>query len=333
MKAVRVRIADRSLRIAELPIPEPSRDEVRIRVEAAGVCLSDVHLLDGTLSPLFLQGDEVTPGHEVAGVIDAIGSEVSTCRVGQRVLISAGFRDGKGRIHTRGFDFDGGYAEYALEHESRVIEIPDELPFEQACIIADALSTPWAAITSTAQVRAGEAVAVWGLGGLGLHAVQLLRLVGAAPIIAIDPLPRARERALSAGADLALDPADDVASIIRSATRARGLNVAFDFAGVNAVRKQALPLLGEGGRLVIIGLAGDAITIPSDIAFAYKRTSLLGHYGSEWEHLVELVELAAAGRLDLTDSITSVLPLDQAEKALEQLEQKVGDPIRIILRP
>lgn len=329
MKAVRVNVDTRALRIAEIPIPEPARDEVRIKVMAAGVCLSDVHLLDRTLSPLFLQADEVTPGHEVSGVIDALGGEVTSWRVGQRVLISAGFRDEQNRIHTRGFDFDGGYAEYALEHQSRVIEIPDDLPFEQACIIADALSTPWAAITSTAQIRAGEAVGVWGLGGLGLHAVALLRLVGAAPIVAIDPLPRARERALAMGADHVLDPSE--AAAIKQLTR--GLDAAFDFAGVTAVRTQALPLLREGGRLVIIGLAGDSIVIPNDIAFAYKRTAILGHYGSEWEHLVQLVNLAAAGRLDLSRSITEVLPLDQARQALDRLERKEGDPIRIILTP
>lgn len=331
MKAARVEIATRVLRIEQIAIPEPARDEVRVRVEAAGVCLSDVHLLDGTLSPAFLKADAVTPGHEVAGVIDALGSEVTRWKLGQRVLISAGFRDERGRVHTRGFDFDGGYAEYALEHQSRVIEIPDSLPFEQACIIADALSTPWAAITSTAQIKPGEAVGVWGLGGLGLHAVQLLRLIGAAPIIAIDPLPRARERALAAGADYAFDPGEDVAGFLK--THGFGLDAAFDFAGVNAVRRQALPLLAEGGRLVIIGLAGDSIVIPNDIAFAYKRTSILGHYGSEWEHLVQLVELAAAGRLNLAGSISEVLPLDQAQVALDRLEAKHGDPIRIILKP
>jgi threonine dehydrogenase-like Zn-dependent dehydrogenase len=249
------------------------------------------------------------------------------------VLVSPGFRDEKGRVHTRGFDHDGGYAEYVLELATRLIALPDTLPFEQACIIADALSTPWAAITSTASIRAGEAVGVWGLGGLGLHAVQLLRLVGAAPIIAIDPLAVARERALDFGADIALDPSDDVARSIKKVTTGRGLDAAFDFAGVGAVRKQALPLLAEQGRLVIIGLGGEPITIPSDIAFAYKRTAILGHYGSEFEHTTQLVALAAAGRLDLSRSITEVLPLERAAEALDRLERKIGDPIRIILKP
>jgi D-arabinose 1-dehydrogenase-like Zn-dependent alcohol dehydrogenase len=333
MKAARVTVSTRALEIVDLPIPQPERDEIRIKVEAAGVCLSDVHFLDGTLSPIYLKGDVVTLGHEVAGVVDAVGAEVTAWKPGQRVLISAGFRDEHGRIHTRGFDFDGGYAEYALEHQSRVIEIPDHLSFNEACILADALSTPWAAITSTAQIKAGEAVGVWGLGGLGLHAVQLLRLVGAAPIIAIDPLPAARARALKIGADLALSPDDDVAGAIKGSTSGRGLNAAFDFAGVTAVRKQALPLLAEAGRLVIVGLAGESLTIPNDIAFAYKRTAILGHYGSEFEHLVELVRLAQAKRLDLSGSITAVMPLDQVHEALEQLAKKIGDPIRIILTP
>lgn len=92
---------------------------------------------------------------------------------------------------TRGVDYDGGWAEYALAREDTLVPVPDLLPFEQACIIPDAVSTPWAAVTDTARVRPAEAAGVWGVGGLGAHAVQLLLLVGAAPVIAVDPLPAA----------------------------------------------------------------------------------------------------------------------------------------------
>lgn len=332
MKAARIDVKTRKFAVVEVPIPEPSRNEVRVKVHAAGVCLSDVHFLDGTLSPLDPTIESVTVGHEVSGVIDALGSDVTQWKVGQRVLLQAGYRDAKGRVLTRGFDYDGGFAEYTLAADHTVIAIPDSLPFEQAAIIPDALSTPWAAITQTGQIKPAEKVAVWGLGGLGAHAVQLLRLIGAAPLIAIDPLASARQRALDFGADLAFDSNDpDLAKKIYAATG--GLDAAFDFAGVTAVRKQAIPLLAEGGRLIIVGLAGEPITISNDIPFAYKRTAILGHYGSELRHTQELVNLAAAGRLDLSRSISAVRPLAEAPEALEQLANKVGDPIRIILKP
>jgi len=147
-------------------------------------------------------------------------------------------------------------------------------------------------------------------------------------------LPQARERALAVGADLALDPNDEEFSKkIRAATSGRGVDASFDFAGVSAVRQQALPLLAEGGRLVIIGIASQAITIPNDMAFVYKRNQILGHYGSEPHHTQELVELIRIGKLDLSGSITSIMPLEEASAALHQLAQKIGNPIRIVLKP
>lgn len=334
MLAARLHIPTRELRMERVPVPEPGPGQVRVQVRAAGVCLSDVHLVDGTLSPLWLSGDSVTLGHEVAGVVDALGPGVDGWSVGQRVLLQAGEVNLRGTVLTRGVDYDGGYAEYALASATTVVPIPDGLPFEQACIIPDAVSTPWAAVTATGATRPGEAVAVWGVGGLGAHAVQLLRLVGAAPVIAIDPLDAARERAVALGADVALDPADPkLRDSVMDLTGGEGLGVAFDFAGVAPVREQALSLLGKGGRLVVVGLANKPLTIPNDLGFAYFGQSLHGHYGSQPEHVQQLVTLAGRGRLDLSASVSDVLPLADAPAAVERLARKEGNPIRLILRP
>ncbi|MFM7359389.1 MAG: zinc-binding dehydrogenase, partial [Actinomycetota bacterium] len=204
---------------------------------------------------------------------------------------------------------------------------PDALPSEQAAIIPDAVSTPWAAISSTAKIQAGESVAVFGVGGLGIHAVQLLKLIGCSKVIAIDPRRDAREKALEIGADFAFDSSDE------ELKKHRGLNAAFDFAGVTRVRKQAPSLLGEQGRLVIVGIANEPITIPNDMAFTYMRTQVLGHYGSEAHHTKELVEFVRSGKLNLAKSVSEVLPLDQAALALEKLAKKIGNPIRIVLKP
>ena len=225
-----------------------------------------------------------------------------------------------------GFDYDGGWAEYVVTKAELVAKIPDSLAFEQAAIIPDAVSTPWAAITSTGHVVAGEKVAVFGVGGLGIHAVQLLKIIGAS-VVAIDPREDARANALERGADFAFAP-DDV-----ELKKHRGLNAAFDFAGVSPVRKQALSMLGEQGRLVIVGIANEPIVIPNDMAFTYMRTQIMGHYGSEAHHVTELIELAASGRLDLSHSISEVLPLESAGDALDKLANKVGNPIRIVLKP
>ena len=172
---------------------------------------------------------------------------------GQRVLLQAGEERG-GRVHTRGVDYDGGWAEYALATASTLVPIPDDLPFEQAAIIPDAVSTPWAAITTTAQVRPAEAVGVWGIGGLGAHAVQLLRLIGAAD-------HRFRSQPHRPG----------TSSALRSRSRARPRRPAAVRCGWRAhrwsrlggglrlrrsspVREQALRLMSPAGRLVLVGL-------------------------------------------------------------------------------
>ncbi|MEW2378311.1 zinc-binding dehydrogenase [Micromonospora sp. NPDC047812] len=334
MLAGRLHLTERALRMESVPVPEPQDGQVRVRVEAAGVCLSDVHLIDGTLTPLYLPGDVVTLGHEVAGVVDAFGDDVEGWQPGQRVLLQAGERDRRGTVLTRGVDYDGGWAEYVVASEDTVVPIPDDLPFEQACIIPDAVSTPWAAVTDTARTRPGEAVGVWGVGGLGAHAVQLLRLVGAAPVIAVEPLAAARDRAAALGADAVLDPADAAfREAVLELTGGRGLDVAFDFAGVTAVREQALTVLARRGRLVLAGIANKPVTIASDSPFNYFQQAVLGHYGSEPEHVEQLVSLARQRRLDLSASISDVLPLADAEEAVRRVHTKQGDPIRLILRP
>lgn len=333
MLAARLNVVDHRLEVVDVPTPEPGPGQVRIAVRAAGVCLSDVHLVQGKLSPMYLDGDVVTLGHEVAGRIDSVGPGVTGWSRGQRVTLQAG-ELGAGQVLTRGVDYDGGWAEYALANVATLVPIPDSLSFEQAAIIPDAVSTPWAAITGTGGVRPGEAVGVWGIGGLGAHAVQLLRMIGAAPIIAIDPIGEARERALAYGADLVVDAADlDLTDRVRSATGGRGLAAAFDFAGVEAVRSQAVQCLGMGGRLVLVGLGPEPMTIASPTLMSFMGQQIRGHYGSGPDDLPVLVSLVEHGRLDFTKSISDVLPLAHAAEAVDRLEHKTGNPVRLVLKP
>lgn len=333
MRAVRLHLPTRTLSVEEVTKPVPGPGEVLVKVAAAGVCLSDVHLVDGTLTPLYLEAESVTLGHEVAGTVEALGPGVDGWSAGQRVVLQAGERRG-GRTHTRGVDYDGGWAEYALASAATLVALPLTLPLDQAAIIPDAVSTPWAAVTVTGDVRPAQAVGVWGAGGLGAHAVQLLRAVGAYPVIAVDPAPAARDRALHFGADLALDSGDPLLrEQVLGATGGGGLEAAFDFAGVPAVREQALSVLAPKGRLVLVGLSDQPLTVDRSTRFSYLQHQILGHYGSEEHHVAQLVRLAEGGRLDFSRSITGVLPLEEAATAVRRMETKEGDPVRLILRP
>ena len=343
MLAARLDPTARTFAMDRVPVPEPADDEVRVAVRAAGVCLSDLHLIDGSLP---LTGGPVTLGHEVAGVVEALGANVpATVAVGQRVLLLAGQTCGRCdncvlrrtpclQPRTRGVHYDGGWAEYAVARYDTIVPIPDDLPFDQAAIIPDAVSTPYAAIVANAGVRPAQSVGVWGVGGLGTHGIQLLRIVGAAPIIAMDPLPAARRRALDYGADLAVDPTSpDCVDQIRTATNGRGLDFAFDFAGVQAVREQAGAALGRAGALVLVGLTRDPITITDSVPFSALQHRLLGHYGSGPGHVEELVTLARHHRLDLTKSISAHIDLADAPDAVRRLAEKTNDPVRLILVP
>ncbi|MFD7859295.1 zinc-binding dehydrogenase [Streptomyces microflavus] len=333
MRAARLHLPTRTLSVQEVAKPVPGPGEVLVKVGAAGVCLSDVHLVDGTLTPLYLEGDHVTLGHEVAGTVDTLGPGVDGWTAGQRVVLQAGERRG-GRTLTRGVDYDGGWAEYALATATTLVALPASLPLDQAAIIPDAVSTPWAAVTGTGDVRPAQAVGVWGAGGLGAHAVQLLRAVGAYPVIAVDPAPAARDRALHFGADLALDSGDPLLrEQVLGATGGGGLEAAFDFAGVPAVREQALSMLAPKGRLVLVGLSDQPLTLAHSTRFSYLQHRILGHYGSEEHHVAQLVRLAEGGRLDFSRSVTDVLPLEEVATAVRRMETKEGDPVRLILRP
>jgi threonine dehydrogenase-like Zn-dependent dehydrogenase len=333
MLAGRLNVRTHDFAVTEVPVPTAGPGEVLVRVRAAGICLSDVHLIEGQLSPLFLPGDTVTLGHEVAGTVAALGPGVTGWAIDQRVLLQAG-EERDGIVHTRGVDYDGGWAQYAVATASTLVAVPDDLPLEQACIVPDAVSTPWAAITATAGVRPAQPVGVWGIGGLGAHGVQLLRLAGAAPIIAVDPVPAARERALAFGADLALDPAaDDLVQQVRAATGGVGLAFAFDFAGVAAVRAQAVRCLAAGGGLVLVGLTKAPLTIDDGTAFSYFGQQVLGHYGSRPEHVLELIQLVRHHRIDFARSVSDTLPLSEAADGVARLERKEGNPIRLVLQP
>src|SRR4051795_8575962 len=247
MRAAVFDSASRELSIEDVPTPEPGPDEVLVRVAACGICLSDVHLIDGTLpTPL----PRVIPGHESAGVIERAGSDVPDYwRPGRRVLMAGGKPCGECQncvalgdpsrclsFQVMGFGFNGAWAEYIVVPWLALVEVPEETPLEQAAILADAVATPYAALVERAAVRPAESVGLWGIGGLGVHAVQIARMLGAAPIIAFDPSPAARERALEFGADHALDPSTKgVEQEVWRLTAGRGFDVAVDLVGANRV--------------------------------------------------------------------------------------------------
>ncbi len=167
-----------------------------------------------------------------------------------------------------------------------------------------------------------------------MHAVQIARLVGAGPVIAIDPLPAARDRSLLAGADHALDAlAPDLPARLLELTGGQGLDVAVDLVGSNAVLAQAASALGRPGRVVMIGLSLEPIQLGTGALFGVKAQSLLGHLGYSKANLDTVVDLVASRRLDVSASISGVLPLTDVAAGVEQLRSKQGNPVRLVVAP
>ncbi|WP_434097092.1 zinc-binding dehydrogenase [Streptomyces mirabilis] len=182
--------------------------------------------------------------------------------------------------------------------------------------------------------RRGRFTAVWllllvAVGGLGITVHGKV-----ASDFTVPGIESQRAQDLAFGADLALDPADPaLADKVAAATRGAGIETAFDFAGVTPVREQALSVQADGGKLVLVGLSGKPVTIADSTTFSTRELRLLGHYGSGANAVAQLIHLAENGGLDFSRSISDVLPLEQAAEAVERLERKTGDPIRLVLRP
>jgi D-arabinose 1-dehydrogenase-like Zn-dependent alcohol dehydrogenase len=343
MRAQRLYTDSKRVVVEDVPIPQLGRGEVLVKVAFCGICHSDLSLINGTFPS---QLPVVTQGHETSGTIAKLGPGVTGWAEGDRVVVAAGRPclecpnclrgdlSGCLRIRLMAFAYDGGWADYTVAQAFGLTRIPDNVSMEQAAILADAVSTPYGAVVRTAKVGVGESVGVWGVGGLGTHMIQLARLVGAAPIIAVDVKPAILDRARAVGADYAFDARDDaLPAKIAEATGGRNLDVAFDAVGLKSTFEQALNSLTVGGRLVGVGMSADTPNIgPTSIFNLFKR-QVLGHLGYQNADIGTLAGLVSLGRLDLSRSISAVVPLEDVARGIEMLEKSEGDPIRILVQP
>ncbi len=179
-------------------------------------------------------------------------------------------------------------------------------------------------------MKAGETVAIFGAGGLGLHGVQIAKLLGARKIIVADTREDQLERARAIGADLTINPIETPpVEAILEATGGLGVDVAAEFVGLQATIAQCVEAVAPNGRVVVVGLGADPITTVPPTVFVRKQIALLGSYGFTKRGIEQLVELAAAGRLDLQSSITHTFGLAEVNTALKYLHEKIENPIRV----
>ena len=330
--------APEDLRIEEMPTPDPGPGEVLVRVHACGVCASDLHVVQGITPAAHMP---ITLGHEAAGVVEAVGDDVADWMPGDRVLVPAGRFCGQcamclgGRENlcpfqqVLGVTTDGAQSDHAVVPARLLVPIPGEMPFDQAAILADAVATPYHAL-KRGGINDGMTCAIVGLGGLGMHAVQLARLTGA-HVIGVDVDEVSLQRALDWGAHEVVDASDGGgAAQVRQLTEG-GVDRAFEFVGLSATAHDAVKSLRPGGRATLVGISRERLsTMPLGL-FVAQELEVAGSFGSTSQDVNELLDLVEAGRLDLTRSVSHTLALDEFPEALRMLETREGNPIRIVI--
>ncbi len=348
-----------ALRIEDVTVSKPGPHEVLIRTAATGVCRSDLHFVDGA----YPHAMPCIPGHEAAGIVEQVGSEVRALRPGDAVItclsaycgecefcvtgrlslcLGAATRRGKSEPPRLTLTADGSvvnqmlnlsaYAEQMLVHEHACVAINPDMPLDRACVIGCAVTTGAGAVFNAARLTPGETVAVIGCGGIGLAAVNAARIAGAGRIIALDPVPEKRALAEKLGATDSFDPAaDGTAGTVIELTRG-GVHHAIEAVGRPASGELAVKLLRRGGTATILGM------MPLDHKVGLSAMDLLGSKKLQGAlmgdnrfpvDIPRLVDFYMRGMLDLDSIIAERVPLTDINHAFDRLRQ--GDATRSVV--
>jgi len=349
--------AGKPLEIWDVDIDAPGPHEVLIRTVACGVCRSDLHFVDGAYpTPL-----PAIPGHEAAGIVEAVGSEVRTVKVGDAVVtclsafcghcefcitgrmalcISSDTKRAKGappRLSRGGDPVNqmlnlSAYAEMMLVHEHACVAIDPEMPLDRAALLGCAVATGAGAVFNSTDVTPGETVCVVGCGGIGLAAVNAAKIAGAGKIIAIDPVADKRALAEKLGATHSFDAlAEDTVPQVIELTKG-GVHHAIEAVGREASAQTAVKVLRRGGRATILGMMplGSSVGLSALDLLGSKKVQggLMGDNRFPVD-IPRLVDFYLRGLLDLDTIIAERLPLERINDAFDELRK--GDAARSVI--
>ena len=337
--------------ITELELDDPKANEVRVKFYAAGLCHSDDHIQKGD-APMRMP---VVGGHEGAGVIEAVGPGVTRvqpgdhvtcsfipacgkcryCATGRQQLCDFGlnaaigvFPDGTFRFHQNGEDFGGlcvlgTFSQYAVVHEYSVIKIPDEIGFDVAALVACGVPTGWGSAVRAAGVRAGETVVIYGMGGVGVNAVQGASLAGAKNVIVVDPVAFKREMAPVFGATHTFATAEEAFDFVRETTWGELADHAIITVGVlhDEVIANAIKVVGKCGQVTITAVGNGWVNENPGMLIGYQRRIQGSIYGgcSPLVDVPRLIGLYQSGDLKLEELITRRYKLDEVNEGYQDM--------------
>jgi propanol-preferring alcohol dehydrogenase len=338
MKAIRYNGPGIPFALEDIPIPEPAPDQVRVKITAAGMCHTEMHFLSGVLN---LGVHPLTMGHEIVGRIDAVGPNVPSARIGERVIVYYYSGCGTCRYCLRGeeqicvqlrqefgFISDGGYAEYIAVPERNAVPLPDNIDDVQAAPIGCGVTTAIHAARLT-ELQAHEWAVVYGVGSVGYGLIQLAKANGAR-VVAIGRSAAKLRQASVLGAEICLDAGkSDVVAELRKATGGLGADVVFECVGSGETMPLATQMLGRRGRLIFIGYTGPDLAI-NPIQLIVFEQKVMGSVGASLEDLYQAVDLVSRGIIKTV--VDRTLPLDQFPEGISLMQS--GDLIgKAVLLP
>ncbi len=357
MKAAVLRELNAPLEIEEIQIDKPGPDEVLTRTAASGICHSDLHVIEGGIP----MGLPCILGHEPAGVVEAVGENVTDFKPGDHVIGCLNAWCGtcnyclRGRPHlcmpvqmmvrldgTSRLTKDGApivqfalssFAEHMLTHERSLVKIRDDMPLDRAALIGCGVTTGIGAVLRTARVEPGATCAIIGCGGVGLAALQGCRIAGASRIIAVDTMDWKLDLARDLGATdtLSTGSGDAVAEVIEMT--GGGVDYAFECIGLQPTILQAVGMAAKGGAAVLVGVLPVTETVPinaSDLTLQEKRVlgSFMGSNAFRRD-MPQYVDYYLDGRLRLDEMISKRIPLEEINPAFDAM--KSGEVARSVI--
>ena len=340
MKAARIVKVNEPLQVQELQTPKPKGSQILVKVQASGVCHSDVHVWDGYYEgiggqPLKTTDRGVkyplTPGHEIAGIVDNLGEQVEGFSKNEKVLVYPWIGEGRcpackigqenlcDKPRSLGIYGDGGYAEYVLVPNSRyLVKIGDDMDTDTSAPLSCAGLTAYGAVKN-ANLKPDDNVVIVGTGGLGLMAIQLAKAVTGARIIAMDIDDKKLELAKKEGADIIVNSKkEDPTKATMELTDKLGADAVIDFVNATKTVEAEMQFLRRRARLVLVGLFGGELRL-SLVAMPTRAYKIIGSYTGSLQDMVELVSLAKRGVVKPV--ISNRFRLSQATEALTILKK------------
>ncbi|MGI0074060.1 MAG: alcohol dehydrogenase [Nitrosotalea sp.] len=339
MKAARIVRIKEPLEIQSLETPKPRGSQILIKVESAGVCHSDIHLWDGGYEG---PGGEImkttdrgvkyplTPGHEVAGVVESMGEEVEGFAKNEKVLVYPWIGEGLcpacrigeenlcDKPRSLGVYNDGGYAEYVLVPSYKYLAKINDLDTDVSAPLSCSALTAYGAVKN-AQLKPNDNVVIVGAGGLGLMGIQLAKAISGARIISVDVTDEKLKVAKQSGADITINSKkEDPVKAIMELTGNLGVDAVIDFVNASNTVETDIKLLRRRARVVLVGLFGGALQL-NLVMMPTRAYKLIGSYTGSMTDMIELISLA--GRGIIKPVISNKFKLDQATEALNMLKQ------------